>query len=103
MREEEAINFLDNLERGQYITVNIPIYKDENIPVTAMYLGKDEQGRYNFADSGRFVFTKEFIERGKISLDKEYDGDKAFEIYANLQKEIAYDYAMLLYKQFTIV
>ena len=43
MREEEAINFLDNLERGQYITVNIPIYKDENIPVTAMYLGKDEQ------------------------------------------------------------
>ena len=88
MREEEAINFLDNLERGQYITVNIPIYKDENIPVTAMYLGKDEQGRYNFADSGRFVFTKEFIERGKISLDIEYDGDKAFEIYANLQKDI---------------
>jgi hypothetical protein len=88
MKEQEAINYLDNLERGNYVTVNIPIYKDENIPVTAMYLGKDEQGRYNFADSGKFVFTKEFIERGKITLDKDYDGDKAFEIYANLQKDI---------------
>ena len=28
---------------------------------------------------GKLYFIKdEFIERGKISLDKEYDGDKAF-------------------------
>ena len=88
MKEQEAINYLENLESGNYVTINIPVYKDENIPVTAMYLGKDTQGRYNFADTGKFVFTKEFIEKGKITLDKEYDGDKAFEIYANLQKEI---------------
>ena len=88
MKEEEAISYLDTLKIGSYITINIPIYKDENLPVTAMYLGKDKQGRYNFADSGKFVFTKEFIEKGKVSLDKEYDGDKAFEIYANLQKDI---------------
>lgn len=88
MKEQEAINYLDNLESGNYITINIPLYKDENIPVTAMYLGKDEQGRYSFADTGKFVFTKEFIKRGKITLDKEYDGDKAFEIYAKLQKDI---------------
>ena len=88
MKEQEAINYLENLESGNYVTINIPLFKDENIPVTAMYLGKDTQGRYNFADSDRFVFSKEFIEKGKISLDKEYDGDKAFEIYANLQKEI---------------
>lgn len=88
MKEQEAISYLESLERGQYVTVNIPISKNDNLPITAMYLGKDEQGRYNFADSGRFVFSKEFIEKGKISLDKEYDGDKAFEIYANLQKEI---------------
>ena len=88
MKEQEAISYLESLERGQYVTVNIPISKNDNLPITAMYLGKDEQGRYNFADSGRFVFSKEFIEKGKISLDKEYYGDKAFEIYANLQKEI---------------
>lgn len=87
MKEEEAISYLDNLEIGSYITVNIPIYKDENLPVTAMYLGKDKQGRYNFADSGKFVFTKEFIERGKISLDKEYDDNKAYEIYIKIKKE----------------
>ena len=39
-------------------------------------------------ENDNFKITKEFIERGKISLDKEYDGDKAFEIYANLQKDI---------------
>ena len=88
MKEEEAISYLDTLEVGSYITINIPIYKDENLPVTAMYLGKDKQGRYNFADSGKFVFTKEFIEKGKVSLDKEYDDDKAYEIYAKIQKDI---------------
>ena len=86
MREEEAINFLDNLERGQYITVNIPIYKDENIPVTAMYLGKDEQGRYNFIDTGRFIMSKEFIEQKSISIDKSFDEDKAFEIYESVKR-----------------
>ena len=39
-------------------------------------------------ENDNFKITKEFIERGKISLDKEYDGDKAFEIYANHQKDI---------------
>ena len=39
-------------------------------------------------ENDNFKITKEFIERGKISLDKEDDGDKAFEIYANLQKDI---------------
>ena len=88
MKEQEAIKYLENLESGNYVTINIPLFKDENIPVTAMYLGKDTQGRYNFADTGKFVFTKEFIERGKITLDKEYDDDKAFEIYEKLQKDI---------------
>ena len=41
MKEQEAINYLETLEKGQYITVNIPILEDENIPVTAMYMGKD--------------------------------------------------------------
>ena len=77
MREYEAIDYLDKLEVGNYLTVNIPLIGDDKIPVTAMYLGKDKSGKYNFADSGTFVFSKEFIEKGRISIDKEYDGDKA--------------------------
>lgn len=48
VKEQEAINYLENLESGNYVTINIPVYKDENIPVTAMYLGKDSQGIYDF-------------------------------------------------------
>ena len=29
MKEEEAISYLDTLEIGSYITINIPIYKNE--------------------------------------------------------------------------
>ncbi len=87
MREYEAIDYLDKLEVGNYLTVNIPLIGDDKIPVTAMYLGKDKTGKYNFADSGIFVFSKEFIEKGKISFDKEYDGDKALEIHARIRME----------------
>ena len=87
LREYEAIDYLDKLEVGNYLTVNILLIGDDKIPVTAMYLGKDKTGKYNFADSGIFVFSKEFIEKGKISFDKEYDGDKALEIHARIRKE----------------
>ena len=53
-----------------------------------MYIGKDKDGRYNFIDTGRFVLSKEFIEQKSITIDKTFDEDKAFEIYANLQKDI---------------
>ena len=46
MKEQEAINYLETLEKGQYITINIPILGDENIPVTAMYMGKDNNNRW---------------------------------------------------------
>ena len=29
MKEQEAINYLENLESGNYVTINIPLYKDE--------------------------------------------------------------------------
>ncbi|MBO5349909.1 MAG: hypothetical protein J6A89_08880 [Clostridia bacterium] len=86
MKKQEAINYLETLEIGKYVTVNIPIYKEVYIPVTAMYLGKDKEGRYNFEGNGKYVFSKEFLERSQISLDKEYDKDKAFEVYTNFQK-----------------
>ena len=83
MIAEQAINYLENLEKGNFLTVNIPIFRDETAQVTAMYLGKDKDGNYNFLDTGNFKLTKEFLEKGKITIDKEYDGDTAMDIHKN--------------------
>ncbi len=88
MKEHEAIEYLESLEKGQYMTVNIPLMGDDVIPVTVMYMGKDSNNRYNFLDTGRFILTKEFIEKGKVTIDKEFDGDKALEIYSKVRLEM---------------
>ena len=71
MKEHEAIEYLESLEKGQYMTVNIPLMGDDVIPVTVMYMGKDSNNRYNFLDTGRFILTKEFIEKGKVTKTTE--------------------------------
>ena len=48
MQELEAINYLEKLEVGNFLTVNIPVTSTTSIPITAMYVGKDKDGRYNF-------------------------------------------------------
>ena len=55
MEREDAIKYLENLQQGDFLTVNIPIIADKKIQVTAMYVGKDKEGRYNFIDSGNFI------------------------------------------------
>ena len=87
MIAEQAIDYLEKLERDNFLTVNIPIFRDETAQVTAMYLGKDKDGTYNFLDTGNFKFTKEFLEKGKITIDKEYDGDIAMDIHAKFRIE----------------
>lgn len=87
MSENETVEYIENLEVGNFLTINIPIYGDEKISITAMYMGKDKEGRYNFTDNSRFIFSKEFIERGKISVEREFDGDKAIDIYAKVKKQ----------------
>ena len=87
MIAEQAINYLENLEKGNFLTVNIPIFRDETAQVTAMYLGKDKDGNYNFLDTGNFKLTKEFLEKGKITIDKEYDGDTAMDIQKKFKIE----------------
>lgn len=87
MIAEQAIDYLEKLEKGNFLTVNIPIFRDETAQVTAMYLGKDKDGNYNFLDTGNFKFTKEFLEKGKITIDKEYDGDIAMDIHAKFRIE----------------
>lgn len=78
---KDIIEYLDKLEAGSFLTINIPIFREEISPITVMYMGKDDEGRYNFADTGRFILSKEFIEKGKITLDKNFNEDEAFEIY----------------------
>ena len=87
MKEYEAIDYLEKLKVGNCITVNIPIIGEENYPITAMYMGKDRDGRYKFADSGRFMLSKDFINKGKVSIDKNFDKNKAIEIHKRIRKE----------------
>ena len=88
MENQEAIEYLNNLQQGMFCTVNIPICNNtEKIPITAMYMGKDKEGRYNFIDTGRFIMSKEFIENKAISIDKSFDEDKAFEIYSKVRMQ----------------
>ncbi len=88
MKNQEAIDYLNNLQQGMFCTVNIPICNDkEKIPITVMYMGKDKDGRYIFIDTGRFIMSKEFIENKAISIDKSFDEDKAFEIYSKVRMQ----------------
>ena len=87
MERQEAINYLNNLQKGMFCTVNLPLYGNEVMPITAMYMGKDKDGRYNFMDTGRFILSKEFIENKAISIDKKYDEDRAFEIYSKVRRQ----------------
>lgn len=86
MKSEKTIDFLNQLQRGMFCTINLPLYKDEIKPITAMYMGKDEQERYVFLEDNQFAFSKSFIEKKNISVNKEYDEDKATEIYMKVAK-----------------
>lgn len=88
MENQEAIEYLNNLEKGMFCTVNIPLYdngKSEKMPITVMYMGKDREGRYNFIDTGRFIMSKDFIEQKSISIDKNFDKEKAMEIHSKVR------------------
>ena len=87
MENQEAIKYLENLERGMFCTVNIPLYNKEKIPITVMYIGKDKDGRYNFADTGIMVMSKDFIEQKAISFEKEFDREKAMEIHSKIRMQ----------------
>lgn len=87
MKNKEAIQYLNNLQRGMFCTVNIPLFNNEKMPITVMYIGKDGQGRYNFIDTGRFIMSREFIEQKEISINKSYDEEKAMEIYSKFRRQ----------------
>ena len=67
--------------------MKIPVFGESTDSVTAMYMGKDKEGRYNFADTGRFVVSQKLIENGKIRTEKEYNGDIARDIHVKVRRE----------------
>lgn len=87
MKDIEAIKYLETLEVGSFLTVNIPISANENIPVTAMYAGKDKEGRYEFLDTGEFILSKNFLQRGQVSIEKGFDENMALKIHSRVRKE----------------
>lgn len=87
MESQESIDYLNKLERGMFCTINLPLYGNEAMPITAMYMGKDEDGRYNFFDTRRFILSKEFIKNKAITIDKNFDEDKAIEIYSKVRMQ----------------
>ena len=69
-----------------FCTVNIPLISNEKMPITVMYIGKDEEERYNFVDIGKFIVSKEFIEEKPITIDKTFDKGVAMKINAKIRK-----------------
>ena len=41
-------------------------------------MGKDDEGRYILKDESCFKLSKDFLIKNKISVDKEFDGDKTY-------------------------
>ena len=86
MQKEQAIDYLEKLKEGEFLTVNIPIFRNDMAQVTAMYIGKEKDGRYKFMDTGNFQLSKEFLESGKVTIDKEFNGYKAIEIHEKFKR-----------------
>ena len=42
MEKQEAIDYLNNLQPRMFCTVNLPLYGNEVIPITAMYKGQQQ-------------------------------------------------------------
>ena len=87
MESIEAIKYLENLKEGSFLTVNIPITKDTMQPITAMYVGKDEDGRYEFLDTGEFVLSKDILSRSKITIESKFNEKDAAKIHSRIRKE----------------
>lgn len=52
MQKENSIKVLEELDKGMFCNIGLPLTNSMKSDVTAMYLGKDKDGRYNFYDGG---------------------------------------------------
>ena len=69
MKNVEAIKYLDNMEQGGFLTIKVPISRNQYIPVTAMFVGKDKDGRYEFLYTGEMVMSKDLLIRSGVRID----------------------------------
>ena len=89
MKDIEAIKYLEQIPQGSFLTVNIPISKNQYYPVTAMFVGKDKDGRYEFLETGEMVMAKELLMNSDITIEKDFDRADAQKIHKRIKQEFA--------------
>lgn len=91
MEQNNSMQVLNDLERGMFCSIGLPLTNSMKSDITVMYLGKDKDGRYNFYDgggaSGTFKMSEDFILRRDIQITKQFDEEKTFELYQELNKK----------------
>ena len=91
MQQNNSMQVLSDLERGMFCSIGLPLTNSMKSDITVMYLGKDKDGRYNFFDGGgacgTFKLTEKFIREKNIEITKQFDEEKTFELYQELNKK----------------
>ena len=90
MQKDDSIKTLEELQNGMFCSIGLPLTNSMKSDVTAMYLGKDKDGRYNFFDGGgacgTFKMTKNFIIQRDIKITNKLDEEKSYDLYVELKK-----------------
>jgi len=74
LEKQEAIDYLNNLQPGMFCTVNLPLYGNEVIPITAMYKGQQQVVTMNQVISDlNTEFMNKITQIQKDNLYDEYD------------------------------
>lgn len=74
MEKQEAIDYLNNLQPGMFCTVNLPLYGNEVIQITAMYKGQQQVVTMNQVISDlNTEFMNKITQIQKDNLYDEYD------------------------------
>ena len=91
MQEQNSIKVLEELGTGKFCNVGLPLTNSMVDNVTAVYFGKDKDGRYNFYDGGgvirTFKMTKDFIIKRDIRITKLNNQERESILYKMLRKQ----------------
>ena len=89
--EKDSIEVLEELNVGMFCNIELPVTNSLKSNVTAMYMGKDKENRYNFYDGGgacgTFKMTPQFIRDKDIKITKQFDEEKTYDLYAKLNEK----------------
>lgn len=89
MENNNSIKTLEELERGMFCVIGLPLTNTMVSDITVVYLGKDKEGRFNFYDGGgncgTFKLKKDFILQRDIKIRKVED--KTYDLYKELNKK----------------